>query len=172
MSQRLPDHLDPWRFADLGKQINGSLELKGFPRLAESLTDAEGEVEFELDFYRDGSRRACLRGRVKARLPLQCQRCLARMELPVDSAVSLAFVESLDEAERLPDDLDPQLVEEGRVNLRDLLEDELLLALPQVALHPQGECAPYVVDIGDKAERSEARANPFAVLEQLKRKDH
>ena len=38
------------------------------------------------------------------------------------------------------------------------------------ALHPQGECSSYVVETGDDKQRQEARKNPFAVLEQLKRK--
>jgi uncharacterized protein len=171
MSQRLPDHLDPWRFADLGNRISGAFELETLPRLAACLVDTDGEVRFDLEFYRNGSRRPCLRGQVTALLYLECQRCLEKMELPVDSRISLAFVESLDEAERLPEDLDPQLVEEGRVSLRDLIEDELLLALPQVALHPEGTCAPYVAESGDRIGE-EKRANPFAVLEQLKRKGH
>jgi uncharacterized protein len=172
MSQRLPDHLDPWRFAEQGKRLSGTSKLKDLPRLVACLADSDGEVRFDLEFYRDGSRRACLRGSVTARLCLECQRCLDKMELPVDSAVSLAFVESLDEAERLPDNLDPQLVEEGRIGIRDLIEDELLLALPQVALHPEGDCTPYVSEAGDSGDEGATRANPFAVLEQLKRKDH
>ena len=171
MSQHLPDHLDPWRFADLGKRISGSYQLKDLPRLSLCLIDSQGEVSFTLEFFRDRQRRACLRGRVVSELLLQCQRCLDVMRLSVDSEVALAFVESIDEAEGLPDELDPQLVDEGRVSLRDLIEDELLLALPQVSMHPDEACK-IRPDSGPGEEKPAAvRENPIAVLAELKRND-
>ena len=170
MSQHLPDHLDPWRFADLAKRASGSYLLGDLTRLRDCLADPEGEVRFDLAFSRDGQHRACLHGSVEAQLILQCQRCLGTMPFNVESKVSLAFVEGLDEAEALPDDLDPQLVDDGRVVLRDLIEDELLLALPQVAMHPRAECTPGKIERPDDKPVSE-RENPFAVLAQLKRQN-
>ncbi len=171
MSQHLPDHLDPWRFTDLGKRISGSYPLVSMPRLRECLADTRGEVGFTLEFFHDEQHRACVRGKVEATLLLQCQRCLEVMPRPVQSSVSLAFVESIEEAEILPDTLDPALVEDGLVGLRDLIEDELLLALPQIPMHPAGTCSSQG---GAEAslEGSEAvRENPFAVLAELKLND-
>jgi uncharacterized protein len=92
------------------------------------------------------------------------------MSLPVRSNVTLAFVEGIDEAEMLPESLDPVVVENGLVILMDLIEDELLLALPQVAMHPPGECVAHAgehVPAGDEP----LGKNPFAVLAELKRND-
>jgi uncharacterized protein len=166
----LPDHFDPWRFTDLGKRISGSYALAGLSRLRECLLDTEGEVAFSLEFFHDERQRACVHGTVEATLVLQCQRCLEAMPLSVRSNVSLAFVDGIDEAEMLPESLDPALVENGQIMLRDLIEDELLLALPQVAMHPLGECASTVdrqLPAGDEA----VRKHPFAVLAELKRND-
>lgn len=175
MSQLLPDKFDPWRFADLGKRVCGSYRLKDLPRLSECLVDTQGEVSFSLVFTRDPQRRACLRGTLEASLMLECQRCLEPMAWPVKSDVSLAFVEGFDEAERLPEDLDPQLVEESRVRFRDLIEDELLLALPQVAMHPAEICDAQVnpvIEDGSADTPCPERDNPFAALAELKRKDN
>ena len=98
---------------------------------------------------------------------LRCQRCLGTLQFEVKADVSIGFVEGLDEAEQLPEDLDPQMVKEGRVALRDLIEDELLLALPQVAMHPIGECMVPTGEPGDKPVAK--KQSPFAVLAQLKR---
>ncbi|MEN8166342.1 MAG: YceD family protein [Pseudomonadota bacterium] len=168
MSQHLPEHLDPWRFADLGKRISGSYLLGDLPRLREYLVDSQGEVSFTLEFSRDRRQRSCLFGKVEATLMLECQRCLDAMPWQVKSDVSVAFVEGIDEAERLPDELDPELVEDGQVKLRDLVEDELLLALPQVPMHPSGKCTGQLD--GESEDSNDAvRENPFAVLAELKR---
>ena len=105
---------------------------------------------------------------------LECQRCLEAMVWPVNSDVSLTFVESIDEAERLPEGLDPQWVEKGRVKFRDLIEDELLLTLPLVAMHPAEICgsqANAVIEDGSEDAYGPGRENPFAALAELKRKD-
>lgn len=170
MSQHLPEHLDPWRFADLGKRISGSYLLGDLPRLRECLVDSQGEVRFTLEFSRDRRQRACLSGTVEASLMVECQRCLDAMPLQVKSDVSVAFVEGIDEAERLPDELDPELVEDGQVKLRDLVEDELLLALPQVPMHPPGECTGQLDDESETSDDA-VRENPFAVLAELQRDD-
>ena len=170
MSQHLPDHLDPWRFADLAKRAEGSFLLVELPRLCDCLADPQGEVCFNLEFFRDKRNRACLHGAVEAQLILECQRCLETMLFAVNSKVELAFIEGLDEAESLPEELDPYLVNNGQVELRDLIEDELLLALPQVPMHPQGEC---VSDMGEQPDEKPVmeRESPFAVLAELKRQN-
>ncbi len=137
MSSRLPDFVDPWRLANLGKQLSGAVGLGELSRLAEALVSVEGESLFTLEFYRDEKKRARIKGNVEAELVLECQRCLEPVTLPVDAEVNLAVIEVAAEAELLPDECDPVMVEEGRIQLLDLIEDELLLAIPQVPMHPQ-----------------------------------
>ena len=172
MSQRIPDRLDPWRYADLGKSVSGVLRLDTLPRLCRCLRDSQGEVHFDLHFGRDNDRRAVMTGSISAELVLECQRCLEAVALPVEADVVIAFVEGIDQAGLLPDELDPCLVEDGEVQFRDLIEDELLLRLPQVATHEAGACSSLLmiengagpVDDDDRSARS-----PFAALADLKR---
>jgi uncharacterized protein len=174
MSKRFPDRLDPWRFADLGKQISGELPLEAFSRLSACVLKSAGKVSFKLDFERDQERRARLNGWIKAVLPLQCQRCLGEVKLPIDTRLSVVFVQGLDEAELLPEQLDPCLVEDDQVVFRDLLEEELLLALPQVAMHDPGACDAPDSGVAEPEEApmdsgGQARVNPFSALAELKR---
>ena len=172
MSQRIPDRLDPWRYADLGKCVEGAIPLGDMPRLSRCLLDAQGEAKFDLRFERDRERRATLVGRITAELVLECQRCLDRLAQPVEIEVALAFVEVIDQASLLPESLDPCLVEEGSVRFRDMIEDELLLTLPQVPMHETGRCT---AEYDGEPEESpvepgqSASEHPFAVLAELKR---
>ncbi len=172
MSQRIPDRLDPWRYADLGKAVKGVLRLDDMPRLRACLKDTQGEVQFDLRFERDAERRARLSGHISAELSLECQRCLEVVRLPLEVEVALAFVEVIEQAGLLPEALDPCLVEEGSVLFRDLIEDELLLMLPQVPMHEPGACSTDTADSLDEppveSDTSPAE-NPFAVLAGLKR---
>ena len=123
-------------------------------------------------FERDRERRATLTGRITAELALECQRCLDVVMLPVEIDVALAFIEVIDQASLLPDALDPCLVEEGRVLFRDLIEDELLLTLPQVPMHESGTCSASHEDKPDESfvePDKGSSENPFAVLAELKR---
>jgi uncharacterized protein len=171
MSQRIPDLLDPWRSADQGKEVDGRISLETLPRLSACLLDVSGEAGFGLRFERDAQRRATLKGTIRADLILECQRCLEAVTLPVSVQVAIAFVEGQDQAAQLPEHLDPCLVIDGQVHFRDLIEDELLLALPQVAMHDDTDCpAPLAGMIDeDPAEQGEQSGrNPFAVLAELK----
>jgi len=109
-----------------------------------------------------------------------CQRCLQPVALPM--AVERDFLFAPTEAQAQAwdaerDDADV-LVLSPSFNLLELLEDELLLALPLVPRHdtcPQ----PLVAPMGEPAAQGEGpesspneleRDNPFAILAQLKRR--
>ena len=175
MLSLLPDYADPRRLCALGKAYEGVIPLAELPRLAPLLTSTEGEAAFALVFGKDAQQHSTVEVKISARLALQCQRCLGEMVEYVDTVSRLAVVEGLDEAERLPDDLDPLLVEDDRIALRNLLEDELILAIPTAPAHRAEDCRVDLQTI-NRADESAPNAtaevirseNPFAALAALK----
>ncbi|HKJ10107.1 MAG TPA: YceD family protein [Gammaproteobacteria bacterium] len=164
----LPDHIAAMALARTGAHFAGRLALAGMPRLAEALLDSSGEVAVDLRLGTDDQRVRYLRGRIQGELTLQCQRCLEPMALVVDIDVQLGLVEGLDEAQRLPEGYEPLVVGEGQVALSEVVEDELLLALPVVPRHSDaGECR--VIE-SEEGAVEETRDNPFTVLADLKRR--
>jgi len=174
MSSRLPDFVDPWRMVDQGRVFSGRVAITDLPRLAKIVLGAESDVELQLEFGRDREKRACINGSVKAELLLECQRCLSPMSFSIVSQLNVALVRSTEEAERLPDDYDPLLLDEPRILLLDIVEEELLLSLPQVSRHEIGECCSSVHQETEQAvtdlEKPGERVNPFAVLAKLRQK--
>ncbi|CAL1239619.1 YceD family protein [Candidatus Methylocalor cossyra] len=162
MLDHLPDLLDPFEFADKKRRIRGAYRLLAMDRVRDLLLSPEGDAEVELEFRREG-RHAVVAGQITAELTLQCQCCLERLSWPVRTEVRLGIVRSIDEAKRLPDDLEPLLVEsEAAVKPMDIVQDELVLAIPIIPQHRS--CAlPWR---GDATERP---AHPFAALAQLKK---
>lgn len=175
MSAALPDLLDPMRAVDTKAVFAGSVPLKSFPRLRETLVGCEGEARYDLAFRRDDEGYAVAVGRVCAVLGLECQRCLGPMWHQVDAEIALVLVNGLDEARELPDDYEPLMLEERLIRALDLLEDELLLGIPQIPMHPGDPCvAQGAVTRDCAAEPPDVPVetnNPFAVLADLKQND-
>ena len=102
---------------------------------------------------------------------LTCQRCLQPFEQPLALDTRVRFVRDEAKAEALDAELEEDVLALPRwLDLRTLIEDELLLALPLVPRHEQ--CPqPLPASAGDLADDVEAppeRPNPFAVLQALK----
>jgi len=170
MSSPLPDLLDPWRAADSRSVFAGRLPLSSLPRLCASLLDIAGDVRFRIAFYRDEARRAVLKCEVAATLKLPCQRCLEALDHQVDTGALLAVVSGIDEERQLPEHYDPLPADEGMIRPRDLIEDELLLAIPQIPMHEPDACRIEARE-SDWASTRTNRDNPFAVLARFKQNE-
>jgi uncharacterized protein len=73
-------------------------------------------------------------------VPLQCQRCLATLVQPLQVDRRIRFVRNEAEAERLDEQSEDDVLSlPARLDLHELIEDELILALPLVPRHP-GDC--------------------------------
>ena len=101
---------------------------------------------------------------------LTCQRCLQPFAVPLHIDQRIRFVRGEAEAEALDAEIEDDVLALSKsLNLRDLVEDELLLALPIVPRHdacPQ----PLPVPLGSDAVPDDVpeRAHPFAALQRLK----
>jgi uncharacterized protein len=176
----LPQELDLRRAARLGAAFAGSATLAQLPRLAAAVVGADGPAQYRLRFDVDHLRQAVALGEVAMDLRLRCQRCLGEVGFCVAVPISLALVPAASEADGLgldqiavPDQYDPLPVGDEPINPLDLIEDELLLALPLAPRHGVGECQAALPS--DPAEHTQSpeiseKRNPFAVLATLKSK--
>lgn len=170
--------IDPYAYATQGRKLDGSLPLSALQRLIPLLaTDdadeiARHQIDYSLLFGVDeGGVRGVL-GTLKATLPLICQRCMGEMLMAVTVDVQLGMVNSRQAAQNLPESYDPLLVTDEETTLESIVEDELILALPQVAMHetedcPQGETFRKKEGLTEE-ENGPKRENPFAMLAELK----
>lgn len=174
MSRRLPAFVDPIRLASQNRKYSGTVSLGRLGRLSGALMSAEGDADFSLVFYRDDKQRTRIKGHVQAVLHLQCQRCLQVMDYPVDSALNLAVISVPDEAERLPEACEPVWLEAETLRMMDLVEEELILAIPQIPMHVPGACStgwedPDLDEVAQQGQDDGSDlSNPFSVLKGLK----
>lgn len=170
MSAEVPEVVDAWRMVSGRREFEGRLPLSGFKRLDPSLTDTEGDVSVALSFDHDSLRIPYLELRIEAGLPLECQRSLQRFVFPVVIVQRLGLIRDEADEAGLPDGYEALLVPaDGMIHPRELVEDELILAVPAVPVMPgsdtvEREWAPDV--------QEQAQANPFAGLAALKKQNN
>ena len=165
MSVALPERVDASRMVQARRSFQGKLPLASFGRLRASLAAVEGEAEYDLDFGRDELGVAYLAVRVDAELPLTCQRTLEAYRQPVHVDQRLGLIGEESEEAALPPGYEPLLIPDGELSLADVIEDELILALPVVPLKPG---AP--LEWHDEGAVEESEPNPFAALGTLRKK--
>lgn len=167
---RLPHQLDPFRLAEMGIVIEGRIPLNQLRRLSEVIAKDAGQVQVELRFDIDELGVPCAYGKVEAELQLTCQRCLEVFPYQVAQEIALAWVRSATDIDKLPSRYEPYLVEAVPLILNDVIEEELLLAIPQVPVHTESECIASLRSKVSKTEQQDApvRENPFAILAKLK----
>jgi len=162
--------IDGFEFASAGATQQGVWPLGEFPRLRDMLAADQGkesgEVKYELTGVRDARGRPGLRLKVRGTLQLRCQRCLEPMAFEVDTDETLVLAATLAEIHAEPGDANaPDRVVAGKeMSLRDLVEDELILAIPYAPRHESCTAA------GEEAEKAADKVSPFAGLRGLMRK--
>lgn len=169
--------LDVETFADAAASLHGELDGRSLPRLADALlttSDAPAPLHWRAQGgWRKLAPAANLPGlslSAKGSVPLQCQRCLGVVQ--VELAVDRAFAFAPDEAEaaRLDESSDDDVLVASRaLDLVELLEDELILALPIVPRHE--DCQPPKVAHATQPTAEPDRQRPFEVLKALRLTD-
>ena len=175
-----PQHLDVLAFARDACHLQGEGVMADWPRLASEQhgdTLAPGALNWQLDgrtvSQSGGPDQIWLDLRASVQLPMQCQRCLTPVLETVEAERSFRFVADETTAAAEDNDCEEDLLPlEPRPSLYELLEDELLMALPLVPMHDACP-VPVSMQSGDVAAADgpveEQRPHPFAALSRLKK---
>ncbi len=155
-------HIDTARFCKDGTSLLGTFTEADLPRLAAEVLPS---TDFSVAWTVDGVSPDLLDLTLKATVQMKCQRCLGGMAELIDASYRFQFVKDEETAQaqdEAQDEVDT-LVHSRQFDLQELIEDEMLMALPFVSLHekcPEAGAAAFLpVD---------AKPNPFAALKNLK----
>lgn len=141
MSSRLEINCLP--FVATAGRMHGEFDLRELSRLHDVLANRDGTLRWWLDGgYEAG--RPVLRIGIEGSLVLVCQRCLGPCLFPLKVETVLPIAR--DEAElarwEREDPLLDGLIADPHLDVRALIEDEVLLSLPLIVRHPGDECRP------------------------------
>ena len=164
MLDYLPAQIEPLGLADVGRSFRGEVPVSKLSRLLPSLSSADGVLKVQLDFRLDERRIRTLKGTIEGTLSLVCQRCLKSLRFPIDLSLCLGVVTSETDIDRLPEGYEPLLVSGEPLRTFDVVEDEVILAVPAFPLH-EGE---QTCVMAYKNPPLPVKDNPFSILEKLK----
>ena len=165
----LPTYVDPRKLAVQGCLLDGRVSAEQLSRLLSSVASICSPLEATVAFSVDESKAKIACGVVRVSVMAICQRCLDEVQVDLQAEFSLQIVYSEEQAQQIASNYEPWLVVDKMANLCEVLEDEILLALPVVNYHPVGACTgDAFVDALD-ADEGSLVDNPFSVLKQLKR---
>lgn len=163
--------LDVRQAAVRGVAVSGMLKPQHLQRFRPLLAGDEGTISSEIVFSRDEERRYLMRVVIEADVMVTCQRCLEAMPQHLSSESTLAVVWTDEEATHVPKHLDALVVDDAPCDLWEVVEDELVLALPAFSYHVTEDCkmktAAFSDPLPDRGPGPE-KPNPFNVLAQLK----
>ena len=173
-----PHRLDVEAFVAAEGELAGTWPADRLARLvAATLVPEDGAARPAIAWHAGGARRVLAGAGAQPSLSvgadtdvtLECQRCLQPMRVPLHAERRIFFVEGEAAAAALDADSDDDVLAlTPALDLADLIEDELLLALPLVPRHEQcPEPLPRAFAEGDPA--IDPADNPFAVLAALTR---
>ena len=168
MSSDLPLRIEPKRLARTGETIAGQYAIQDMQRLGGLLYDNSGTVIFRLEFNFESKQNIpFIKGCIEAQVNIPCQRCLGGMVFNINNPVYLGVISSRTESPALPEECEPLQLDDESIALQELIEDELILALPISAMHETEKCkaTELLNELNDKS-----RSSPFAALDKLNRK--
>jgi uncharacterized protein len=153
--------------------FKGEIALSELKRLGELLQlDDAGvvgrSIAVTFEFLRSGFDVPMLAGHLQTSLELECQRCLKPLEFPMELDFRL-LIDASDELLSQSSE-DTLYSNDGYIDIAEVVEDELILAIPLVAMHEDTACNENWRDSELPAE-TPMKENPFAVLQQLKTTD-
>lgn len=153
--------IDAFEFARSSSRLSGEWPIADFPRLQGVVHSDRGALPYTLEGVPQEQGRPALRLHVGGALQLTCQRCLGALEHELDADAVLLLFASESDVAALPVDAEgPDCIVAAKdMPVRDLIEEEVLLAIPYAPHHEW--CQPRT------REETAARKSPFADLRAL-----
>jgi len=168
-NQQLPQQVTVRKLVESGAKLSGFVSDVRLPRVVEAVQRISGKIEANLYFGMDESNKMIIGVEIHGAIDLICQRCLEPVTVPLKIATTLTVVAHDEEARNCIRSHEPIVLDEGLLNVDEMLEEEILLSLPVVALHPKASANETSLVEHESIERRSSRGldNPFAVLKTL-----
>ncbi|WFE67984.1 YceD family protein [Thiomicrospira sp. R3] len=170
MFEKIPDLIDPVQCAEHNRRFNAAVKQSDLKRLRQQLVSSDEMIVVDLAFKRHPKLKAPMFTlQVKTRLCLECQRSLQPFWYEVDSEISGVYLPSLALAEGLDEEVEVYALPEGKISTYELIEEEVLLAIPMVPRQDKEILTWQADSLGDESEAvHEDKPNPFAMLQKLR----
>jgi uncharacterized protein len=165
MNNSIPGFIDPHKLAKTGQALQDKVAVADLNRAKKLLSSESGEIKYQLVFTTDAEGYCVISGKLGSILTVRCQRCLKEFQQSIESDFVVSPVNDDAGAKALPSSYEAVYTADGKLYPIELIEDELILALPIVPLHEFD--SPECVALTKAQEAGSDFANPFRVLQDI-----
>jgi len=165
---KLPITINPTRSAQRRLVCEGIFKLSEMTRLLTVSESNSEHVQVSVKFYMDEQGLTVMSGSASVLVALTCQRCNENFGQLLEVKFTFSPAKNEEAAEKIPSYYDIiELDENGEVNLRELVEEEFILAIPLIPRHELKDCSADADSIWGELPEELEKPNPFDVLKQL-----
>ena len=164
IKNELKTYIQPRKLAKKEGVLKYKWQVKDFGRLEGLLFSDDGVIEVELKGRQDNRHRCLVEANIKADVSLECQTTFEPISYQVDTKVTYCTVIEEEQIADLDEDYEPLLIDDGQVDIKQVIEDELILSLPLIANKASKETN-IQLTYGELPKEVETKKNPFKVLE-------
>lgn len=172
MNTELPLHIDPLLFAQQEREIQGEIRIADLPQIVGLTTQPDNLLKIVMSFSKSSLQYPFLKGTIKGEIVQMCQRCLGDTITKIDEKFELLLVTSEMSPTAEQEGHDIFEYDETTIDTVELIEEEVMLALPIVAKHESiDECLPIAqkwIKNKEHVPADQHKENPFAKLKDLK----
>jgi uncharacterized protein len=163
---RDPYLIDPERLTAQPQVLEGIFRPADLERLEDSVANDQGELHYRVAAHLDPQRRKVVSCIIEGFVFLTCRVSLEafRHDVAIHDRLILVDHESQLPPVEAESETEDHLVADGPLDIRDLVEDAVLLSLPMMPRKPG------VGEAGETKINEEPKPSPFAALASLKRK--
>ncbi len=165
----LPETINPSRLALSQVEISGDIKVKKLTRLSELLASDDAVLHCKVGCDKDEQQRLMISGSINATLQMYCQLCLEPMQVELVQDFKLLVVSDDDQANEVLENYEPIEINNDRLQLKQLFEDEAILALPVAPSHDVDlDCLQHKSFAGVESSVKQVESKqPFANLKSL-----
>ena len=166
---KLPITISPSRSAQRRLVCQGVFKLSDMTRLLAECESKSEHVQVSVKFDVDERGLTVLSGTGSALVALTCQRCNEVFEQPLEVDFTFSPAKDPEAAENIPSYYDViELDENGEINLRELVEEELMLVMPLIPRHEIQDCSADADSVWGELPEELEKPNPFDALKKIK----
>ncbi|MCB1583377.1 MAG: DUF177 domain-containing protein [Marinicella sp.] len=170
MAKSLPDSIDLNAAVRKEWQLKGEILLSDLDRMPlELIASTDAVIKYDIAFKHSKTVLGEAVIRIETELVLICQRSLDTFMFPLVTDNTIGFISELEDEAKLVADVSPSWVEDMLVDPKALLEDEILLMIPDIPLKPGAKLDSQYLTDHDEEPAAEETQNPFAALKDLKK---
>jgi len=158
--------IQPRKLANKNGELRYRWPIEDLSRLQGLLYSNQGEIKVHLVGENDDRNRCLVKAHITANLKLECQTSFEAIDYLIDTNVVYCSVTDEEQITRMDDDYEALLLDDGQVDIKQVIEDELILALP-IAINKTSEELKIKMSYGKLPKQAVEKKNPFRVLKGL-----